>query len=67
MSGDEYSDHIKRAEDAHLIAAAPELQEALTACVEALAFLRSKGVYVWPNHPENPEAKGRAALAKAAP
>lgn len=53
--------------NARLIAAAPDLLEALTACVEALAFLRSQGVYVWPNHPNNPEVKALAAITKAAP
>ena len=51
-----------RARQAAKLARADRLEVALVACVDALAFLRSEGVYVWPNHPLNPEAMARAAL-----
>lgn len=45
--------------------AATALLGALQGCVDAFAFMRSKGIYVWPNHPANPEQIARAAIAAA--
>lgn len=39
-------------------------RDALKGCVDSLAFLRENGVYVWPNHPANPEQIARSALAE---
>jgi hypothetical protein len=38
--------------------------KALKATADALEFLRQNGIYVWPNHPANPEKNARAAITE---
>lgn len=41
-----------------------ELRKLLAECAEHFKTLREGGVFVWPNHPENPEAKIAAILKR---
>lgn len=48
-----------------LVLAAPQMAALLGECARHFKTLREAGVFVWPNHPENPEKKIAALLADA--
>lgn len=41
-----------------------ELERLLADCAEHFKTLRGAGVFVWPNHPQNPETRISEALSK---